>query len=68
MFTTMRDKRTAKSWITRLKAIRKRLKLSQEQAAAKLEVPVATWRNWEQGRNAPHDGMARLIAIIFPEE
>ena len=62
----MRDKRTAKSWVHRLRAIRKRLGLSQSQAAKKLEVPVATWRNWEQGRNAPHAGMARLIEIIFP--
>ena len=63
----MRDKRTT-SWKRYLKALRERLKLTQEEAAEKLEVPVATWRNWEQGRNEPNTGMARLIEIIFPEE
>jgi putative transcriptional regulator len=38
---------------TKLKNWRKALGLSQTQAAKRLEVPLATLRNWEQGRNEP---------------
>lgn len=35
---------------------------TQEAAAQALRVPVATWRNWEQGHRAPHpDGPLRLL-------
>ena len=37
----------------KLKALRDRLGLTQEQAAAKLEISVRTYQNWEQDRAAP---------------
>lgn len=37
-----------------LRQWRHRLRLSQPQAARVLRVPLATLRNWEQGRNEPH--------------
>ena len=36
-----------------LKSIRKRAKLTQEEAAEQLHVPLSTYRNWEQSKNAP---------------
>lgn len=32
---------------------RRAIRKSQPEAAALLSVPVATYRNWEQGRNEP---------------
>lgn len=37
-----------------LKAWRKRAKLSQSQAAVKLETTIKTLQNWEHGRNIPN--------------
>jgi putative transcriptional regulator len=38
--------------------------LSQEQFAAALRLPVATLRNWEQGRVQPDPAARSLIAIV----
>ncbi len=43
--------------------IRKRLGLTQSEFAAALGIPVATLRNWEQGRNAI-DPAARALLIL----
>jgi putative transcriptional regulator len=43
--------------------IRKRLKMTQEEFARALRIPVATLRNWEQGRNAI-DPAARSLLIV----
>jgi DNA-binding transcriptional regulator YiaG len=40
---------------------RKRRQLSQQAAADLVGVPLATWQNWEQGRNKPR-GLA-LVAL-----
>ncbi len=44
-------------------AIRKRLSLTQSEFAAALGIPLATLRNWEQGRNAI-DPAARALLIL----
>jgi putative transcriptional regulator len=44
--------------------IRKRLKMTQEEFARALRIPVATLRNWEQGRNAI-DPAARSLLIVL---
>lgn len=52
-----------------VKAIRKRLKLSQSQFARLLGIHVGTLKNWEQGRRKP-DGPARIllgVAALHPE-
>lgn len=52
-----------------VKAIRKKLKLSQSQFAKLLGISPATLKNWEQGRRKP-DGPARVllgIAVLHPE-
>ena len=52
-----------------IKAIRRRLELSQPEFAAMIGVSVATLRNWEQGRRHP-EGPARAllkVAAVNPE-
>jgi putative transcriptional regulator len=46
-----------------IKAIRKRLGLSQGDFALLIRVPTATLRNWEQGRTQP-DGPARALLTV----
>jgi putative transcriptional regulator len=48
-------------------AIRKKLKLTQQQFAARYHIPVATLRDWEQGRRVPDAPARALIAAIREE-
>ena len=55
--------------ITDVRAVRRKLGLSQSEFAAKFGFQSATLKNWEQGRTRP-DGPARvLLAVIarYPE-
>jgi putative transcriptional regulator len=47
--------------------VRQALKLTQAQIAALLGIPVATWRNWEQGRTAI-DAPGRALLMILQRE
>jgi len=47
---------------SKLRAWRKRLKLTQSRAAVLAGADVRTWQNWEQGRNTPR-GLA-LSALL----
>ena len=47
-----------------VRAVRRGLKLSQAQFAAKFGFPPATLRNWEQGRTRP-DGPARVLLAVI---
>jgi putative transcriptional regulator len=49
-----------------VKAIRRRLGLSQAQFAAKFGFAPASIRNWEQGRRIP-DGPARVLLAVIGE-
>ena len=46
-----------------VRAIRERLRMSQEDFAGYLEVRVATVRNWEQGRRIPRGPARRLLEL-----
>jgi putative transcriptional regulator len=50
-------------------AIRNRLKLTQEEFAARFGLNVATVRNWEQGRSDPDEPARGFLAVIdrYPE-
>lgn len=48
-----------------LKRLRAAKGWEQTDAAIRLCVPVATYRNWEQGRRAIPIPVARLVRIIF---
>jgi putative transcriptional regulator len=44
--------------------LRRRARLTQQEFAAKLGVPVETIRNWEQGKRAPRGPARALLAVI----
>jgi putative transcriptional regulator len=47
-----------------VRAIRAGLRLSQERFAARYRIPIATLKNWEQGRRCPDaPAIAYLTAI-----
>lgn len=47
-----------------VRAVRKRLGLSQTSFAAKFGFQISTVRNWEQGRTRP-DGPARVLLAVI---
>jgi predicted RNase H-like HicB family nuclease len=57
-------------WVQEAKLAREKMKLSQPQFSKMLGVPVATLRNWEQGRTVP-DGPGKALlrmAAQHPQE
>lgn len=44
--------------------VRKRLKMTQAEFARALRIPVATLRNWEQGRNAIDPAARSLLMVV----
>ena len=49
---------------TDVRAVRRKLRLSQSQFAAKFGFQTATLKNWEQGRTRP-DGPARVLLAVI---
>lgn len=47
-----------------VKIIRRALKLSQDEFAARFRIPVGTLRDWEQGRKEP-DAATRAYLIVI---
>jgi putative transcriptional regulator len=47
-----------------VQSVRKKLKLSQSQFAARFGFTAATVKNWEQGRTQP-DGPARILLAVI---
>jgi len=50
--------------LTDVRAVRRKLRLSQSQFAAKFGFQTATLKNWEQGRTRP-DGPARVLLAVI---
>lgn len=48
-------------------AVRKQLKMTQEEFALILHIPLATLRNWEQGRTIPDPAARALLTIVAKE-
>ena len=44
--------------------LRRRVRLTQQEFAARLGVPVETIRNWEQGKRMPRGPARALLAVI----
>jgi len=44
--------------------LRRRARLTQQEFAERLGVPVETIRNWEQGKRAPRGPARALLAVI----
>lgn len=53
------------TWNKKLEIQRVLLDLTQEQAAAKIGVPLGTYGRWERGANVPMDVYKKLIAEAF---
>jgi len=47
--------------------VRRQLKLTQTDIAALAGVPVATWRNWEQGRVSLDPAVRTLLRVLWRE-
>jgi len=47
--------------------VRETLRMTQEQIAEAIGVPVATWRNWEQGRFRLDAAVVALLRILAAE-
>jgi putative transcriptional regulator len=47
-----------------VRAIRKKLRMSQEQFAVTYRIPLATLKNWEQGRRYPDAPAAAYLQAI----
>ena len=48
----------------RVRDLRRRAKLTQQEFAERLGVPVETIRNWEQGKRMPRGPARALLAVI----
>ncbi len=47
-----------------VRELRRRSRLTQQEFAARLGVPVETIRNWEQGKRMPRGPARALLAVI----
>jgi putative transcriptional regulator len=47
-----------------VRELRRRARLTQQEFAARLGVPVETIRNWEQGKRMPRGPARALLAVI----
>jgi len=56
---------TGFTWNVPARAARMKLDMTQEQMAALLRIPVATLRNWEQGRVKPDQAAQALLTILY---
>jgi len=54
-------------WVPNVKAIRTKLKMTQEFFAATIGVPVATIRNWEQSRTRMDPAARALLRVLQRE-
>jgi len=52
------------STLPAVRDLRRRARLTQQQFAARLGVPVETIRNWEQGKRMPRGPARALLAVI----
>ncbi len=50
--------------IPRIKIVRRALKLTQEEFAARYAIPVGTLRDWEQGRTKPDLPASAYLKVI----
>lgn len=56
--------RTTSVAVPDVKSVRKKLKMSQQLFAETYRIPVATLRNWEQGRRSPDPATAAYLTVI----
>jgi putative transcriptional regulator len=55
---------TTSTALPAVRDLRRRARLTQQEFAARLGVPVETIRNWEQGKRMPRGPARALLAVI----
>ena len=57
-------------WVPNVKAIRRSLRMTQEEFARTYKIPVATLKGWEQRRRHPDATVAAYLCVIerYPKE
>ena len=50
-----------------MQAIRKKLKMTQNEFSARFGIPPGTLRDWEQGRRTP-EKPARVLLVVIDKE
>ena len=50
--------------VSRVKALRRTLRMTQEEFAARFHLSLATLRDWEQGRSQPDQAASSYLAVI----
>ena len=50
--------------VPRVKVIRRALKLTQEEFAARFHIPLGTLRDWEQGKTEPDQAARAYLTVI----
>jgi putative transcriptional regulator len=55
---------TSEQGTPEVRDLRRRARLTQQEFAERLGVPVETIRNWEQGKRAPRGPARALLAVI----
>jgi putative transcriptional regulator len=53
------------TWNIPAKLVREKLRMTQEEMAHMLRIPVATLRNWEQDRVRPDPAARALLTLLF---
>ncbi len=53
--------------VPQVRIIRRALKLSQEEFAARFHIPIGTLRDWEQGRKEPDAAAKAFLRVIARE-
>jgi putative transcriptional regulator len=53
--------------VPRVRTLRRALKLSQEEFAARYHIPIGTLRDWEQGRKEPDTAAKAYLFVIASE-
>ena len=53
--------------VPQVRIIRRALKLSQEEFAARYHIPIGTLRDWEQGRKEPDAAAKAYLRVIAKE-
>lgn len=57
-------KKAANPWPAKLKALRDRLGLSNEQVAARLRISLRLWRSWCYGERKPSPAGQALLSLL----
>lgn len=55
-------------WPERLRALRSRLGLTQQQAAARIRVSLRAWSGWERGEDTPSPPFELLLELLEAEK